>query len=236
MSDGAPPLDSLEIRSFRNVFDLERRVYRIDRLRLNPGGVPVRGMLYFVALVIATAIASQLPITGALVKLVPWYVRDLALPAATATLLTLIRVDGRPFHLVVRALVRHRLTKSRICRLGCGAEPRARWRPPDLVYLPDGSEPRVRRFRYRGPGAVLVTVAHERVEWRRGPVARVLRRPDLIVRQLGPVRALTRAQVVELSPGCRLAVAPVRSRGQTAAWPGSRASRADALPAAEAAP
>ena len=33
----------MEVRSYRRVFDLERRIYRVDRLRLNPGGVPVRG-------------------------------------------------------------------------------------------------------------------------------------------------------------------------------------------------
>ena len=44
----------MEIRSYRRVFDLERRIYRIDRLRLNPGGVPVRGVVYFlVAIVMA---------------------------------------------------------------------------------------------------------------------------------------------------------------------------------------
>ena len=36
----------IEIRSYRAVFDLERRIYRVDRLRLNPGGVPVRGVVY----------------------------------------------------------------------------------------------------------------------------------------------------------------------------------------------
>ena len=35
----------IEVRSYRTVFDLERRLYRIDRLRLNPGGVPVRGIV-----------------------------------------------------------------------------------------------------------------------------------------------------------------------------------------------
>ena len=37
----------MEIRSYRRVFDLERRVYSVDRLRLNPSGVPVRGIVYF---------------------------------------------------------------------------------------------------------------------------------------------------------------------------------------------
>ena len=32
--------------------------------------------------------------------------------------------------------------------------------------LPDGSDGRMRRLRYTGPGAVLVTAAHERVEGR----------------------------------------------------------------------
>jgi hypothetical protein len=35
----------MDIRSYRAVFDLERRIYRIDRLRLNPSGVPVRGVI-----------------------------------------------------------------------------------------------------------------------------------------------------------------------------------------------
>ncbi len=34
----------MEIRSYRRVFDLERRIYQVDRLRLNPSGVPVRGV------------------------------------------------------------------------------------------------------------------------------------------------------------------------------------------------
>ena len=40
----------IEIRSYRRVFDLERRVYSVDRLRLNPGGVPVRGIVYLLAI------------------------------------------------------------------------------------------------------------------------------------------------------------------------------------------
>ncbi len=44
----------IEIRSYRRVFDLERRIYSVDQLRLNPGGVPVRGVLYFLALLALT--------------------------------------------------------------------------------------------------------------------------------------------------------------------------------------
>ena len=68
----------MEIRSYRRVFDLERRIYRIDRLRLNPGGVPVRGVVYFLALLLAVLIARRLPLLEIVATLPPWYLGDLA--------------------------------------------------------------------------------------------------------------------------------------------------------------
>jgi hypothetical protein len=55
----------IEIRSYRRVFDLERRIYSVDRLRLNPGGVPVRGVVYFLAIVLGGLIAGGMPFIGA---------------------------------------------------------------------------------------------------------------------------------------------------------------------------
>lgn len=98
---------SIEIRSYRAVFDLERRIYRVDRLRLNPGGVPVRGVVYCLAILACLALVGTLPLLGAAVRALPWYARDLLLPAGLAALLTMIRVEGRPFHLAAAALVRH---------------------------------------------------------------------------------------------------------------------------------
>ena len=43
------------IRSYRRVFDLERRIYRVTRIRLNPGGIPIRGVVYLLALVVLAA-------------------------------------------------------------------------------------------------------------------------------------------------------------------------------------
>ena len=60
-----------EIRSYRSVFDLERRIYRIDRVRLNPGGIPVRGVLYFLAILLAVAGASRVPLLGEAVRALP---------------------------------------------------------------------------------------------------------------------------------------------------------------------
>jgi hypothetical protein len=97
----------MEIRSYRPVFDLERRIYRVDRLRLNPGGVPLRGVAYFLSLLAASAIASRLPGASALTRLVPWYLAYVAAPAAGAAVLTAIRLEGRPFHIAAQALARH---------------------------------------------------------------------------------------------------------------------------------
>ncbi len=168
-----------EIRSYRRVFDLERRVYSVDRIRLNPGGVPVRGIVYLVVLVLATTIAARLPVSGTALALVPWYLRELALPAVLAAALATIRLDGRAFHLAAlagaRALCRPRRTTSlqRPSRTG------SRWRPPELLFLPDGSDARLRALRYVGPGAVRIDAEHvrrsrtRRVRWRRGPILEV---------------------------------------------------------------
>ena len=63
---------AIEIRSYRSVFELERRIYRVDRVRLNPSGVPVRGALYFVALLLMALLAAALPLVGMPLRLLPW--------------------------------------------------------------------------------------------------------------------------------------------------------------------
>jgi hypothetical protein len=198
----------MEIRSYRRVFDLERRIYRIDRLRLNPGGVPVRGVLYFLALLSAALLAERLPLLTAMMRALPLYVRDLALPGASAAVLTMVRVEGRPFHLSAHALARYWSGPRRLAgmrargglsrRLGPGE----RWRLEEILMLPDGSEARMRRLRYTGPGTVLVAVAHERVAGRRwlGADALTLRPPRAGREGVG------QGQVIALAAGARLCV------------------------------
>ncbi len=48
----------MEVRSYRNVFALERRVYSIDRLRLNPGGVPVLSLVYMAVISLSSIVVS----------------------------------------------------------------------------------------------------------------------------------------------------------------------------------
>jgi hypothetical protein len=223
----------MEIRSYRRVFALERRIYRIDRLRLNPSGLPVRGVVYFLTLLAITAIFARLPLSRVATGMLPWYLRYLALPGVAAALLTMISVDGRPFHLAPHALLRYstspRLSMATTGTTGPGGgtgppradgshaafRPKQCWRPEPIVIIPDGSDARMRRLRYTGPGAVLVAVEHERAgrASERGPVGygRAGRRPALIVRELPGGRALGHGTVIALACGARLLVKPDRS-------------------------
>lgn len=201
----------MEIRSYRTVFDLERRVYRIDRLRLNPAGVPLRGIVYFLAILAVALIAGSLPLLGEATKLAPWYLRDLMLPGAGATVLTMVRLEGRPFHLAARSLLRYavrarHLAGIRPCRANDCSKVGQRWYPPQIVCLPDGSDARLRRMRYTGPGTVLVTAAHLRAEWSVGAIGCLVRHPHMTLNELPGRRAPTRGQVIVLRRGARLRV------------------------------
>jgi hypothetical protein len=207
----------MEIRSYRRVFDLERRIYSIDQLRLNPGGIPVRGVVYFLALLALSLLVAGVPLADSLAGELPWYMRDIVLPTVGATVLSVIRVEGRTFHLAAHALLRYWLGPRRLAG-GCrcrGAE--GIWRPPDLVLLPDGSDGRLRRMRYTGPGVALVNVEHVRggrvVEQGGMAVARLgarrtvtLGEPDAFGDARTAPRAADRAEVISLDRGARLLV------------------------------
>jgi hypothetical protein len=199
----------MEVRSYRRVFDLERRIYRVDRFRLNPGGIPVRGVVYLLSILAVTLVAARLPLTGPAVASVPWFLRYLALPGLTAALLTAVRIEGRPFHLAARALLRYRAARSssaglRTARESLGSMRGAQWAPPPILILPDGSEGS-RRLRYTGPGAMLVTVAHER-EGASGPLVRLGLRAHVRVRQMPRAVRPPRGAVILLDHGARVSV------------------------------
>jgi hypothetical protein len=145
-----------EVRSYRRVFDLERRVYRIDTLRLNPGGVPLRGVVYLLIAVGAVALVTRVPVLGAPLRAIPWLVRFVALPALLAAPVAMVRAEGRPFHLAAHAIARRAAAPRWTTGFRRCEAPGRRWQPDELVYLPDGSEPRVRRVRCTGPGLVVV--------------------------------------------------------------------------------
>jgi hypothetical protein len=207
----------IEVRSYRRVFDLERRIYSVDRLRLNPGGIPVRGVVYFLLAVCCSLIVTGLPLFGPLARTLPWFARDIALPAGAAAVFSLIRIEGRVFHLAAHALLRYWATPRRLAGLRrCQALGR-RWHPSELVLLPDGSDGRMRDLLYTGPGAVLVSLEHRRHgrarELGASATARPGRRPVLALHQSANARPLAESQVISLGPGARLRVRSRARRG-----------------------
>jgi hypothetical protein len=197
------------IRSYRRVFELERRIYRIDRVRLNPGGVPVRGIAYFVTLLLAALAFEQLPLISLVAPAAPWYVRELALPGVLSAALAVVRIDGRPFHLAARGVLACGLGPRRLVGLRgdrrSARAPAAIWWPNPLLMIPDGSEHRMRRLSYRGPGALLIAVAHER-RVRRGPLASLGVRPQLVLRERRGVPRPGSGEVVVLERTTLLSV------------------------------
>jgi hypothetical protein len=197
-----------EIRSYRRVFDLERRIYTIERLRLNPSGVPVRGLGYFLGVVSVSLLLARVPLLGAPLSGLPWFIADLVAPAALAAGLTLLRVDGRTFHQAAWALVSFWAVPRRTVALSVPSPVRARWRPPDLMLLADGSDAYPRRFRYSGPGAVLVLVAHRSATPKAGRRRRRTAR-RLLLRE--PARRLRRGSVIAVEEGATLQIAVDRA-------------------------
>jgi hypothetical protein len=204
-----------DIRSYRRVFDLERRIYSVDRLRLNPAGVPMRGVVYALAAISAFAAARHAPLVGALTVLFPWYVWEAGLPIAIASAFTVLRIDGRRFHVALAAIVRHALGPRQFVALKPGRATGRVWRPGDFLLVPDGSEGRIRRMRFSGPGAVFVACAHERREGsstRMRAGVRFRRSSTLLVRELAEGAAPDRVEVLALSAGATLLVAPPAGR------------------------
>jgi hypothetical protein len=198
----------VEIRSYRRVFDLERRIYRIDHVRLNPAGVPVRAVVYSLAALAVALAGARLPIVRAFAAGVPWYLRDVALPVACGSVLTALRIDGRRFDQSAHALLRYGLGPDR--RLSVRARrpmrPSCRWHPPPLLMLPDGSDARLRRLLFTGPGAARVRVAHECEQARRHVLPQLRRRPDVVVSEPRRSRAGAAGRVVVLDRRARARV------------------------------
>jgi hypothetical protein len=190
----------IEIRSFRSVFALERRIYRIDTLRLNPAGVPLRGIAWALAFVLAALFAGALPPARWLDPLMPWYLRDIALPLGGAWLCASVRIDGRPLHAAARSCAAHLAGARTLHRLAPAHRRAARWAPPPMLCIPDGSDARFRALRYRGPGVVVIAGPHTRTE-RRGLLPWAA---DVTVREL-PGRREGRT-VLELAPRARVVV------------------------------
>src|SRR4051812_41262977 len=173
---------SMEIRSFRVVFALERRIHRVDRFRIPlPYGLPVRAAVYAIVALALIVLAGRLPVVGELIGVLPAPLRFVALPAAIGFLLSRARVDGRPAHRFLVSYARHRCTARYIsaCRRIDPPGQAVRFTEP-ITFVPDWR-------RVVGPARLRLTEAAELEERRGGaqlvirPAAgRVLRSPRLL--------------------------------------------------------
>jgi hypothetical protein len=161
---------------------------------------------------VCALLGGRLPLLHTLAQTLPWYIRDIALPGLAAAALTVVRIEGRPFHVAALALARYGAGPRELA----GVRPRRsvdrRWRLNELLVLVDGSDACLRRLLYTGPGAALVSAAHVRAEWSSGPLRRLARKPNVTVAPLPGRRAPDRAVVIALSAGARLQVRAARER------------------------
>jgi hypothetical protein len=147
---------SLQIRSFRVCFRLERRIHKIDRWRIPlPFGVPLRGVGYALLAFAAIAFAARLPLLGTLLGGLPAPLRLVILPVGVAYAVTRWEIDGRPAHASALAWMRMRLAPARI----------AAWRPApapgpvalgNVTIAGDGQGARLRSGVVVGPAQLIV--------------------------------------------------------------------------------
>ena len=160
---------SMEIRSFRVVFALERRIHRVERFRIPlPYGVPVRAAVYAFAALVLIVLAGRLPAVGELVCLLPAPLRFVALPVGAGFLLSRARVDGRPAHRFLVSYARHR-TSARHLSAFKSIDPAGgafRFTEP-IAFVPAWR-------RVVGPARLRLTAAAE-LEQRRGGTRLVIR-------------------------------------------------------------
>lgn len=191
MDDG-----QFQVRSFRVVFALERRIHRVDRWRIPvPHGVPLVGLAYAAAALLLVVVLSGLPLVGGALGLVAPPLRLVILPVAIAYLLTRWRADGRPAYAAALAWLRHFALPSRLSGFRSARATGRVVSLGEVALVPDGRSARYRRAVVLGPCRVVL-----RFRARARARARSLR-----VRQ-APGGPMLRGRVVELRAGQRLEV------------------------------
>jgi hypothetical protein len=104
------------VRSYRRVFDVDRRLYRVDRWQLPvPGGVPLRGLGYFALALLGVVLLGTLPVVGGVLDGLGAPLRYVILPLGVAVLGTHAAPDGRPAHRFALAWLRLKVRSPRRC-------------------------------------------------------------------------------------------------------------------------
>lgn len=149
--------DGIVVRSYRVVFDLERRIHKVDRWRIPlPYGLPLRGIAYAALALVAVLIAGRVPIVGLALDGLPTPVRYAVLPGGTAYVLMQLRLDGRPAHSTLRAWVRLVLGPRRVVGFRRAMPADAAARLGTVTFSPDERCGRYRRSKVSGPTQVML--------------------------------------------------------------------------------
>ena len=191
------------VRSYRRVFHVDRRIYRIERWAIPvPGGVPLRGVFYFVAALVAVLVLSVLPLAGAVLGALNPPLRYVVLPLAVAALGTQVAPDGRLAHRFARDWLAHGVRRRRRSagRAMALEEEAVPWHA-ELALRPDERAPTLRAGRIRGPARVYFSEPLAVAGGRRG--RRIARPLSAHGRRGGAV-----LDSIELAPGEALEVRP----------------------------
>lgn len=150
----ARPGDELVIRSYRLCFELERRIFRVDRWRIPaPYGVPLSGIAYAALALMAVLVLERLPATGELLGVLHPALRFVILPVGLAYVAAQLRVDGRPAHATALAWLRWRVEPARVVALRAAGAGRVEL-VGDVIVAADQYAARYRRCVVRGPAEV----------------------------------------------------------------------------------
>lgn len=198
----------VQLRGYRRVFRIERRLYKFDRWRIPyPHGIPLRGIGYFLAAEPVILAASRLPLLGALLGLLGPVVCFAGLPLLGSFALMQGRIDGRPPHHVLASLAAWRLSPRELA--GLAACPR---RGSEVVPLEevtvafDAREPFAVAGRVRGPATLTFRYPGQlRAEgappWVRDPRRRAARARRYRVRRRAGAAPMRRGKVLSVPRG-----------------------------------
>jgi hypothetical protein len=144
------------IRSYRVVFRLERRIFQVDRFRLPfPNGVEMRALGYAFVTYLGVLLMSILPLSGSLVGLVPAPVHWGLFPLGLTFAMAKVRIDGRPPHKMLGALLRWAVLPKHLAGLRSCPPPGSTFTPLRALWMrPDWRSPTYRRAIISGPATV----------------------------------------------------------------------------------